>query len=69
VAELEAVVRALAANPPVTAVAVAAAGPTPAARPAHPSLQLLPVPGGTERCVMEPDKPCVSSGLCRTFGH
>jgi hypothetical protein len=35
----------------------------------HPSLQLLNVPSGIERCVMEPDRPCVKSGACRTFGH
>jgi hypothetical protein len=35
----------------------------------HPSLQLLGVPGGSDRCVMEPDKPCVQSGSCRTLGH
>ncbi|PYQ13374.1 MAG: hypothetical protein DMF80_15860 [Acidobacteria bacterium] len=35
----------------------------------HPSLQLLSVPGGSDRCIMEPDKPCVSSGSCRTLGH
>ncbi len=38
--------------------------------PAHPSLSLLgpeAPPGG--RCVMEPDKPCVQSGMCRTLGH
>lgn len=35
----------------------------------HPSLQVLgPGPGG-DRCVMEPDKPCVQSHACRTFGH
>jgi hypothetical protein len=36
----------------------------------HPSQSLLgpsAPPGG--RCVMEPDKPCVQSGMCRTFGH
>jgi hypothetical protein len=36
----------------------------------HPSQSLLgpsPPPGG--RCVMEPDKPCVQSGMCRTLGH
>ena len=70
---LEAALRALAPSA-VAAVAVAAAAPTattPAstARSSHPSLQLLPVPGGGDRCVLEPDKPCVSSGLCRTFGH
>jgi len=35
----------------------------------HPSLQVLSVPGGTDRCVMEPDKPCVHSGSCRVLGH
>jgi hypothetical protein len=35
----------------------------------HPSLQVLGVPGGSERCIMEPDKPCVQSGACRTLGH
>jgi hypothetical protein len=35
----------------------------------HPSLQVLSVPGGTDRCVMEPDKPCVHSGGCRVLGH
>jgi hypothetical protein len=35
----------------------------------HPSLQLLDVPSGGDHCVLEPDKPCVRSGRCRTFGH
>lgn len=37
----------------------------------HPSHQLLDVPGGSTdgRCVLEPDKPCVGSGQCRTLGH
>jgi hypothetical protein len=35
----------------------------------HPSLQVLGPAGGGERCVMEPDKPCVQSHACRTFGH
>jgi hypothetical protein len=34
----------------------------------HPSLHVLNVPGGTDRCVLEPDKPCVKSGACRTYG-
>lgn len=42
----------------------------PASSPAsHPSLQVLGVGGGSDRCVMEPDKPCVQSHACRTFGH
>ena len=36
---------------------------------AHPSLQVLGPGGGGERCMMEPDKPCVQSHACRTFGH
>ena len=36
---------------------------------AHPSLQVLSLGGGTEGCVLEPGKPCTSSGLCRSFGH
>jgi hypothetical protein len=36
----------------------------------HPSFQLLGAAGPDgERCSMEPDKPCVGSGACRTFGH
>ena len=35
----------------------------------HPSLQVLGPGGGGERCLMEPDKPCVQSHACRTFGH
>lgn len=40
-------------------------------RPAHPSFILLGPAGnpGSDRCVMEPEKPCVQSGACRTFGH
>ena len=45
-----------------------AAGAAPS-RPAHPSLRLIALQDGGERCVMEPDKPCVESGMCRTFGH
>jgi hypothetical protein len=36
---------------------------------AHPSLSLLGVSAGGDRCLMEPDKPCVQSGMCRTLGH
>jgi hypothetical protein len=40
-------------------------------RPAHASFILLGPAGnpGSDRCVMEPEKPCVQSGACRTFGH
>ena len=37
----------------------------------HPSLQLLSVSGGVvgQPCVIEPDKVCVGSLKCRSFGH
>ena len=35
----------------------------------HPSLLVLGPGGGGDRCLMEPDKPCVQSHACRTFGH
>ncbi len=48
------------------------ARPEPAA-PAtlHPSLRLLSVAGGVvgSPCVIEPDKVCVGSLKCRSFGH
>ena len=44
--------------------------PAPGHAHEHASLHLLAVSGGgTGACVLEPDKPCVSSGQCRTFGH
>ncbi len=53
-----------------------AAAPGPSVREAHvhihshPSLQVLKVaPGSADRCVVEPDKPCVQSGQCRALGH
>jgi hypothetical protein len=72
VAALEAAVRALqsgaaAAAPPATTVVVAHA-----AQPhTHPALALLGPSGGGpgSPCVLEPDKPCVGSGQCRSFGH
>ncbi len=37
----------------------------------HPSHELLGVPSGSTdgRCVLEPGRPCVNSGQCRTLGH
>jgi hypothetical protein len=35
----------------------------------HPALRVLDVPGGSDRCVLEPDRPCVQSHACRTLGH
>ncbi|HET7294783.1 MAG TPA: hypothetical protein VFM88_20335 [Vicinamibacteria bacterium] len=55
--------------------------PTPApARPAlavvsvtivHPSHSMLDVPSGSTdgRCCLDPGRPCVQSGQCRTLGH
>ena len=50
---------------------VSPTGTPPAVIHLHPSLQLLSVPGGVvgSPCIIEPDKPCVGSLRCRTFGH
>ena len=64
VAALEAAVAALAGR------GVPSVAGIPSRPAAHPSLQVLGPGGGTgDRCVMEPDKPCVQSHACRTFGH
>lgn len=70
IASLEAEVRGLrggapagTAEPVVTAVVVSPE------RPSHASFALIGLGPGTRHCVMEPDKPCVQSGACRTFGH
>jgi len=64
VAALEAAVSAFTGRAP-------AAAPRPAhfGQASHPSLQVLGPGGGSDRCVMEPDKPCVQSHACRVFGH
>jgi hypothetical protein len=71
IASLEAEVRGLrggapagTAGPVVTAAVVVSSE-----RPSHPSFTLLDLGPGSRHCVMEPDKPCVQSGACRTFGH
>jgi hypothetical protein len=65
VAALEAAARGVRAAPAPRTVAVSVVVTV-----AHPSHALVAVPGGgTGHCVMEPDKPCVGSGACRTFGH
>lgn len=64
VAALEAAVSALAGGARPAAPRIAGGAPG-----AHPSLQVLAVGGGSDRCVMEPDKPCVQSHACRVFGH
>lgn len=64
VAALEAAVYALSDGTRVAAPRIVAAGAA-----AHPSLQSLAIGGGTDRCVMEPDKPCVQSHACRVLGH
>ena len=37
----------------------------------HPSHQVLDVPSGSTdgRCVLDPSRPCVQSGQCRSLGH
>jgi hypothetical protein len=35
----------------------------------HPSLQALAVRKDAEGCVLEPGKPCVNSGQCRSLGY
>ncbi len=66
VAALEAAVRELRGAPVVAAVALTR---TSGGASAHPSLQFLGPAAGGGACVLEPDKPCVGSGQCRTFGH
>jgi hypothetical protein len=61
---LEAAVASLQGGGRIAAPRSAPSGPA-----AHPSLQVLGPGGGGDRCVMEPDKPCVQSHACRTFGH
>jgi len=71
VAALETAVRALQSGAAaVGAVVAAGASASAAGAVVHPSLRLLGPSGGTGgACVLEPDKPCVGSGQCRTFGH
>lgn len=66
VAALEAAVRALQAGP-----AAASASTTIVVAQTHPALSLLGPSGGGagNACLLEPDKPCVASGQCRSFGH
>ncbi|MBP6704166.1 MAG: hypothetical protein KBH14_12130 [Vicinamibacteria bacterium] len=54
--------------------AASAPSPSPHSRSKEvldPSLQLLSVVGGVvgQACVIEPDKVCVGSLKCRSFGH
>jgi hypothetical protein len=68
---LETAVRRLETTGPAVATATAAVvlAPTPPTAVRHPSLRLLDVPGGTDRCILEPDQPCEKSGRCRTLGY
>jgi hypothetical protein len=68
-AELEARVAAL--ERAVARLQPAEPPPSPAVHVhAHPALRVIAaVPAGGEHCVLEPDKPCVQSGACRSFGH
>jgi hypothetical protein len=71
IAALEAEVRALRFGAPAGPMGplVTAAVVVSAAQPSHPSVTLLDLGQSSRQCVMEPDKPCVQSGACRTFGH
>ena len=77
VAALESAVGQLVARLPQVSAPSWAAGPGHAAvgetlghASAHPSFQVFALAGPTpDRCVMEPDKPCVKSHACRTFGY
>jgi hypothetical protein len=71
-AALEGAVRRLEAAGPAVATATVSvvAAPRPAGTAVrHPSLRLLDVPGGDDRCILEPDQPCEKSGRCRTLGY
>jgi hypothetical protein len=70
-AALEAAVRRLEAAGTVSVAAATAsvASPRGATLGRHPSLRLLDVPGGTDRCILEPDQPCEKSGRCRALGY
>lgn len=67
VRRIEAAIASGAAHPAPAPMAVQVVLPQGA--PVHPALQLLNVPGGSDRCCLEPDKPCIGSGQCRAFGH
>ena len=67
---LEAAVRHLqTAGPAVATAALIAVPHPPPTAVRHPSLRLLDVPGGDDRCILEPDQPCEKSGRCRTLGY
>jgi hypothetical protein len=67
VAALEAAVARLQAAPRAAAASAATAAEVHVL--AHPALRVLNVPGGSDRCLLEPDQPCVQSHACRTLGH
>ena len=71
VAALEAAVRAQQAGSAAPAASTTVVVTQAGAAPAHPALQLLGPSGGGpgNPCILEPDKPCVGSGQCRTLGH
>jgi hypothetical protein len=69
-ARVEALEGAVAALQRSGGIAPFASRPSPPVAASHPSLQVLGASGASgDRCVMEPDKPCVQSHACRTFGH
>ena len=71
VAALERAVRSLQSGAPAPAPVTTVVVTQSSAEPAHPALALLGPSGGGpgSPCILEPDKPCVGSGQCRSFGH
>lgn len=68
---LQSLKKAHAHDAPASSCAPAKSEPQAVPVPLHPSLRLLSVVGGVvgTPCVIEPDKMCVGSLKCRTFGH
>jgi len=71
VAALESAVRSLQLGAPAPPVATTVVVTQAAQQPTHPALAFIGPSGGGpgSPCILEPDKPCVGSGQCRSFGH
>jgi len=71
VAALERAVRSLQSGAPAPPAATTVVVTQTAQPPTHPALAFIGPSGGGpgSPCILEPDKPCVGSGQCRSFGH
>ena len=71
VAALERAVRSLQSGAPAPPAATTVVVTQTAQQPTHPALAFIGPSGGGpgSPCILEPDKPCVGSGQCRSFGH